>query len=606
MGRVSCVRCETPLIYRYLGAIGRNVAQLKPGESVGERYLVVAPQTWLDTRPHQPPELPDDLPEAALPYLQLYPYRLHLPLLHGFYQGKVMLLENIPVEANGKSQPTLASGLKTASPVRQVYWLWQMLELWNPLRQAGVSSSLLISGNLRVDGAWVRLRSLFADSENPTGRPALKDLATLWQSWREEFAPEVATALEPILAQLQATDESVESMNAIAQSLNRLLLQQAARLPLRLSVAGASSAGPQYEQNEDTCYPLIVQTEDPLSPQVAIICDGIGGHAGGEVASQLAVRSLQLQIRALLTEVGEQTEAQPPDLVAQQLEAMVRVVNNLIAAQNDAQGREARQRMGTTLLLAIQLPQRVSTPEGDRNAHELYLVHIGDSRAYWLTEQHCRLLTVDDDLAGREVRNGHAPLWDALQHPEAGALTQALGTREAELLYPTVQRFILEEDGVLLLCSDGVSDYDLVETGWRDLTRSLLAGERTPQATAQDWVKRADEQNGHDNASAVVMLCRVSAQEPQVHLPPPPTGEFSSPAEPELSEAAKALLYDEAPEPVASPARSGPLSRSGLVVALLLLLTFGAAVVLAVNYFNPGLLQRLWQRSPVPEEPGQG
>ncbi len=159
--------------------------------------------------------------------------------------------------------------------------------------------------------------------------------------------------------------------------------------------------------------------------------------------------------------------------MVQQLEASVRVVNNLIANHNDTQGREDRRRMGTTLVMGLQVPQRLRSASGSllENSHELYLVNVGDSRAYWITPRYCHKLTVDDDVAVREVRMGRGLYREALQRPDAGALTQALGTRDSEFLHPTVQRFILEEDGLLLLCSDGVSDNELVEQNWAETTR---------------------------------------------------------------------------------------------------------------------------------------
>ena len=122
-----------------------------------------------------------------------------------------------------------------------------------------------------------------------------------------------------------------------------------------------------------------------LLPRLAIVCDGVGGHDGGEVASQRVVRSLQLQLRSLLAEAMEQPKAIPPHVVVDQIEAAIRVANNLINQQNDEQGRADRQRMGTTLVMALVLPQRVDTPEGPTEVNELYLTHIGDSRAYWIT-----------------------------------------------------------------------------------------------------------------------------------------------------------------------------------------------------------------------------
>ncbi|NJR65143.1 MAG: serine/threonine-protein phosphatase [Leptolyngbyaceae cyanobacterium CRU_2_3] len=236
-----------------------------------------------------------------------------------------------------------------------------------------------------------------ADAQFSDPLPLLKDLGTLWLTWAEMAHETIAEPLRKICQQMQSytTEETEVELEAIATQLNTLLLEQAAQLPLQVEIAGSTTTGPQRAHNEDACFPTASSTDDPLLPYVGIICDGIGGHEGGEVASQLALRSLHLQTRALLTEVLEQTEPLPPTVVAQQLTEMVRVVNNLISTQNDSQGRSLRQRMGTTMVMAMQMPQQVSISSRQGNAHELYLVHVGDSRAYWITPEYCHQLTVD-------------------------------------------------------------------------------------------------------------------------------------------------------------------------------------------------------------------
>ena len=582
-GQRLCDRCQTPLVYSYVWAI--DAGAIPAGTILAQRYVVMAPQIWLDTQPAESAELPN-LPEALLPYLRLHSLRLHLPELRGFYQAgdrPTLLLKNVPIDETGKLYPALGALWPQTTPVRQLYWFWQMLMLWTPLSEQGVASSLLVPENLRVEGWRVRLRELHSAQTPPT----LKDLATLWLRWIAASKSPLAAPLQQICQQMQAANADAQ---AIATQLNTLLLQQSAQLPLRLKVASATTAGPLRTHNEDACYPPANETGE--LPQLAIVCDGIGGHAGGEVASQLAVRSLQLQMRALIADSLSQTEVLTPEVVMQQLEASVRVVNNLIASQNDAHGRADRQRMGTTLVMALQLPQATSS---GTNAHELYLVHAGDSRAYWLTPRYCHLLTVDDDLAGREVRMGRSPYSQAQQRSDAGALTQALGTREADLLRPTVQRFILEEDGVLLLCSDGVSDGELIEQNWEELTRQILKGKVTLAAAAQSWIELANEKNGSDNATAVLMHCQMSTAETPLFEPI-----ALPPAAAEMSEASKALLYGESIEeapfvPVERAVRPVSLWAMRFGLAVLMLVT-GAAGIAAWQHFAPASFDRAVER----------
>ncbi|MEL6472110.1 MAG: hypothetical protein AAFQ74_20470, partial [Cyanobacteria bacterium J06623_4] len=183
----------------------------------------------------------------------------------------------------------------------------------------------------------------------------------------------------------------------------------------------------------------------------------------------------------------------------------IRVANNLIAQQNDEQGRADRQRMGTTLVMALVLPQRIDTPTGPTEVNELYLTHVGDSRAYWITPEYCQQLTVDDDIAGREVSMGKSFYATAKQRPDAHALSQAVGVREFEQMTLHTQRFLFESSGVLMLCSDGLSDNHQVEASWANYI-GLIVKQIVPlDAAVESWIELANQKNGHDNVAVVLM-----------------------------------------------------------------------------------------------------
>ncbi|NMG05720.1 protein phosphatase 2C domain-containing protein [Brasilonema sp. UFV-L1] len=517
VGDSVCATCQTPLVYRYLWATGSSVVKIQPGENVANRYEVITPKIWLDTQPGLLPEIPEELSQEIVSYLKLYQHRLHIPQAYGFAHDDILLLENVPIDETGNLYPAITDAWEQAQPVRQVYWLWQILQLWTPLSELGVAGSLLILDNLRVQGWCVRLLELV--NVEPRDAMSLQQLGECWQPWVATAKTPIAQELNNIVEQMRSEEVNLESITA---QLNILLLSSAADLPLTLEVAGATDSGVQQTQNEDTCYPTDADnSDDPLLPRVSIICDGIAGHEGGEVASFLAVESLKLQLRALLTEVKEQADILPADLIQKQLEASLRIVNNVICNCNDEQKREGTQRMGTTLVMAVQLPQTIKTPQviQSQNTHELYLTHVGDSRAYWITQNHCHLLTIDNDVAGREVRYARSLYRKALQRPDATGLTQALGTKDGEFLRPVVQRFILEEDGILLLCSDGLSDNNLVEHSWRDYAIPVLQGTLSLEDAVRQWIELANQKNAHDNISVVLTHCRVSP-EPTVSLVP--------------------------------------------------------------------------------------
>ncbi|MGC9503253.1 protein phosphatase 2C domain-containing protein [Baaleninema sp.] len=579
---------------RYIWAVGSLAAKLPVGQTVAERYRIVAPQIWLDERPDCVPDFPEDIPAKILPYLRLCPQQLHVPQVYGFCQiqaegeaEEVLLLENAPIDGTGNLYPTLVQSWAEAAPIRQAYWLWQTLTLWRVLEEQGVTASLLDPDNLRVQGWRLWLQEVRSGNVQHT----LKDLAYHWSSWIASSSNVIA---EPV-SQLCQRMRDGENLDAIAASLNRLLLQLAAQQPLRLDIAGNTDSGPLRSHNEDTCYPtasdLEEADEDRLLPHLAVLCDGVGGHEGGEVASQTAVKSVVLQVKNFWKQLQNESEVLSPEIVQNHLAAIVRVTNNTIAHQNDSQERTANQRMGTTLVLAWQLPQTVTSSTGARfrNAHELYLLSVGDSRAYWLTREYCQRLTVDDDVATREVRFGRGFYRQALQRTDAGALTQAIGTRDGDLLHPSLQRFIVEEDGILLLCSDGLSDNDWVEKSWRHIAPEVMEGNLSPEEAVNAWIQLANEKNGHDNTSVVAMVCRVTPPRPkelEVLESQQQAGEMGYP-ESDLSESSKALLYGQSvdvdPES-ARRRRRRPTGRPLAIAAGVLLTLLLSAIVFGIAY----------------------
>jgi hypothetical protein len=265
--------------------------------------------------------------------------------------------------------------------------------------------------------------------------------------------------------------------------------------------------------------------------------------------------------------------------------------------------------------MALQLPQIVKLPDGQGNAHELYIASVGDSRAYWITSRYCQQLTVDDDVATREVRLGRRLYRQALQRQDAKALTQALGTRDAELLRPTIQRFILEEDGLLLLCSDGLSDNDWLDELCADYPRDIFSGKLSVEAAVRSLIERANQKNGHDNTSIVLTYCAVSPQYPVVlNLGEGLLGNngYTFNLDTEFSTTPQDFELDEpVPTPeteLATPKSSGEWFKVvlGISGVFLVLLTAGAALFTAQWLINPeGFKQMLDRFFPQNEQPVQ-
>ncbi|NCS21861.1 MAG: serine/threonine-protein phosphatase, partial [Microcystis aeruginosa G11-06] len=500
-----CEKCGTPLVKRYLWMMGDWVrTYYHVGELIDNRYLVKQPQIVLDTKPAQAPQAPDEPPSWISLYLKLLPFHLHIPQVYGYIPSPderlnmdIWLLEygTIPLDETGELiypqlLPTLAEVWSQASDLRQIHWLWQMAKLWHPLQKKAVVSSLLNPSLTRVNNQLLQLLELSRDEATA---PNLRDLGALWAGLMPTAAANIQDFLASLTQELESGDlDRPESLIAI---LDYALQHYGGGQERSYEIFTCTDTGLLREHNEDACYPptnqaiTLAHGQNPL----AIVCDGIGGQEGGEIAAQLAIETLPREInRSPTTDIEVYPESH--SLV---LEQAIRVTNDLISQRNDQESRQDRQRMGTTLVMAF------------AHAQEMYAAHVGDSRIYWITAHSCHQVTVDDDLASREVKLGYLLYRDAIQYPNAGALVQALGMSSATNLHPTVQRLIIDQDCVFLLCSDGLSDCDRVEQYWDSEILPLLRGEKTVTAVGESLLQLANQKNGHDNSTIALVYCRV-------------------------------------------------------------------------------------------------
>jgi len=164
------------------------------------------------------------------------------------------------------------------------------------------------------------------------------------------------------------------------------------------------------------------------------VADGMGGHQGGEVASGLALQTLQKELARLLKK-GESPE--------KALLNSVKVAN--VSVFKMSVRKEELKGMGTTLTACLNW------------AGDLIIAHVGDSRAYLIRRGGIRQLTQDHSLVQELLRKGGINEEQALQHPQRNMLTRALGT--AQSVAVDLYRDKLAANDLLLLCTDGLTRY---------------------------------------------------------------------------------------------------------------------------------------------------
>jgi protein phosphatase len=511
-----CQKCCVPLIRQYLWSVGAVSCSI--GELLGDRFLYKGSRVFLDTKPGLLAANSAEVPAAFVPYLRLSPLRLHVPQVYDWLSVNIsgsdylMLLEHAPlwvtVDPVAKKEirvqlfPTLLQEWQKSSPSRQLNWLWQMANLWQPLSSEQVVSSLLEPDLLRVEGSILHLLELRSDSGNSD--LSLANLGNFWLQWVASARSEIVDRFQQICQQL--VNGQIHNAEILTERLDEAITEIAQAQRLQVQISTLTDQGPSRPRNEDACYPQsgtversIVESRTTKSGTVegnpfplVIVCDGIGGHQGGDVASHLAIETVEQHVKSL------DLKALDPVTLTVELENATCAANDQISQRNDSEQRYERQRMGTTLVMGLM------------RGHELYVTHVGDSRAYWITRSGCRQITLDDDVASREVRLGYSAYRQALQQPSAGSLVQALGMGASNLLYPTVQRFLLDEDSVFVFCSDGLSDNDRVETIWDSEILPLLEGKTEAATVTARLVEIANTLNGYDNATVGLLYCQTT------------------------------------------------------------------------------------------------
>jgi PPM family protein phosphatase len=242
---------------------------------------------------------------------------------------------------------------------------------------------------------------------------------------------------------------------------------------VEIAAAGLTDRGSRRPRNEDA---LLVRPDVGLFA----VADGMGGHAAGEVASRLAVATLEQTLAPRLA-----AGAPPPDRLRRTLAAAVHSANAAILQRAAANPTEFG--MGTTLTALALLRRR-----------GCLIAHAGDSRAYLLRAGTLRQLTEDHTWVREQVRAGLLTPALARRHPHANVITRALGTTP-ELAVDTCRETLAAGD-VLLLCSDGLTLHlDDAEL------RGLLDRPLPVPRLADELVAAANRAGGLDNITAVVL-----------------------------------------------------------------------------------------------------
>lgn len=243
---------------------------------------------------------------------------------------------------------------------------------------------------------------------------------------------------------------------------------------------GYSDVGRRREKNEDSFL-----FSDELN--LYVVADGMGGHVGGDFASQLAVKTMEETIRAL--EEDPETTLQDSGIAIKpgEYQAYLRYAIRLSSERiyEKANDDAALHGMGTTAVAILLRDDKA------------YVANVGDSRAYRIRDGKIDQITKDHSLVGEQIRAGILSEDDARGHRLRNIITRSVGFQE-EVDVDIDIRVVRERDR-FLLCSDGLSNM-LEDSEIKDIVAT-----NDPENACRRLIDVANERGGDDNITVVIV-----------------------------------------------------------------------------------------------------
>jgi protein phosphatase len=243
---------------------------------------------------------------------------------------------------------------------------------------------------------------------------------------------------------------------------------------MKTRVFGLTDIGRRRESNQDQ---LLVDDD----AGIYAVADGMGGHAAGEVASQIAIEALADGMGGGSWKPQTASREEIVGRLRNAFEEGNRRICESVVSRGEWRG------MGTTIVALV--------AAGDR----ALIGHVGDSRAYLLRDGRLHRLTNDHSWVSEQVRLGLLTDEEAHKHPMRNIITRALGNREELEIDVTEESF--QDGDVFLLCSDGLSSMLSDE----EILGTLCESSEDPETACRALVEQANDRGGDDNITVVVI-----------------------------------------------------------------------------------------------------
>ena len=243
--------------------------------------------------------------------------------------------------------------------------------------------------------------------------------------------------------------------------------------PAHFRWGAETHVGMERQENQDSFF------ADP-EPALFLVSDGMGGHRGGAIASEIVSEDLPVMIENALDKLKVGTTRAIRSL----LERMIAEQSKQL--QLEGTSETGFRDMGATLVIVLLRKNRC------------FVANLGDSRAYRLRKGKMTQITRDHSVVSELIEKGRIEPEEAVNHEARGQITRYVGMEEKARSH--VRSFTLKKSDRLLLCTDGLTD--MLDDA---KIAAILSAETDPQTACESLVSAANKAGGHDNVTTLVI-----------------------------------------------------------------------------------------------------
>lgn len=243
--------------------------------------------------------------------------------------------------------------------------------------------------------------------------------------------------------------------------------------PASLSWSAQTDVGLHRQLNEDAFYVI---------PEMSlfVVSDGMGGHQGGEIASNMVAQELPVMIEAEI----HRARSEKPRTIRRILEKSISTQNKYLRMEGFSES--GKREMGATLVFLMIRSSRA------------YVGNLGDSRCYRMRKGKLTQVTKDHSVVAELIEEGRIEPHEADDHEAQGQITNYIGMKDKP--QPHIKSFLLKPKDRILLCSDGLTDM-LTD----NVIRNILEKQADSDKACKQLIEEAKKAGGHDNITTIII-----------------------------------------------------------------------------------------------------